>query len=70
MPIYTYECNKCKRTFDVIQGIKDKTLEKHSDCTEGHSGLPEVCEGDIKRIIQTPTIIFKGKGWTPKKFKR
>jgi putative FmdB family regulatory protein len=70
MPVYVYECEKCGRIFNVIQNINDKSLEKHSDCTEGHKDLKEVCEGKIKRIIQSVNLSFKGKGWTPKFFRK
>ena len=69
MPVYVYECTKCKRKFEVVQGIKDATLTKHSDCTEGHIGLPDVCDGGIKRILQSPNLQFNGKG-TPKFFEK
>ena len=70
MPIYTYECKKCKRSFDVLQRITDDKLVKHSDCTEGHQGLPDVCDGDIVRLISiSVSISFKGKGWTKRFFK-
>ena len=70
MPVYIYECKKCRRTFEVLQGIKDEKLVKHSDCTEGHQGLPDICDGEIKRLISdNVNISFKGKGWTKKFFK-
>jgi predicted nucleic acid-binding Zn ribbon protein len=70
MPIYTYKCDKCKRTFDVLHPIdKIGKIVNHSDITEGHQGLPERCDGKINQLIVAPGIIFKGKGFTPKFFK-
>jgi predicted nucleic acid-binding Zn ribbon protein len=68
-PVYVYSCDKCKKEFDVLQGINDKTLTKHSDATEGHSGLKEVCDGNIKRIIQPCSFSLRGSGWTNKFFR-
>jgi len=69
MPIYIYTCKKCNRTMEVCQKITDPILIKHSDMTEGHIGLKDICNGDVKKTIQTPSIHFKGLGWTPKHFK-
>jgi len=68
MPIYVYECNKCKRTFEVFQKITDLALTSHLDCNEGHEGLAVPCDGKIGRLIQPCAVIFKGSGWTPKHF--
>jgi predicted nucleic acid-binding Zn ribbon protein len=54
---------------EVCQKITDPILIKHSDMTEGHIGLKDICNGDVKKTIQTPSIHFKGLGWTPKHFK-
>ena len=72
MPTYVYECNKCKKRFEVIQSIKDDPLKKHSDVTK--SGVKIIskdqpidtdCDGEVKRIISGGSgIIFKGEGWT------
>ena len=66
MPIYVYECSKCKRQFEVRQKITDPVMKVHSDVTEGHQKLKEICKGEIHRVIQPVGIVFKGKGWTPK----
>ena len=66
MAIYVYECDKCKRKFEVRQGMNDPKFTNHRDVTEGHSGLKDVCEGTIHRLILGCAVIFKGTGWTPK----
>jgi len=53
MPTYEYECQKCKKTFDVFQNIKDKPLRT---CP--------TCKGRMKRCIGTGAgILFKGSGF-------
>lgn len=69
MPIYIYECDKCKKVMEVMQRITDPVMILHSDLTEGHSGEKEICVGNIKRIIQTPILKFNGKGWTRRFFR-
>lgn len=32
MPVYTYRCLKCKREFDVRQGMHDKKLDECPTC--------------------------------------
>ena len=51
MPTYLYECEKCGR-FEEFQNISDDALDK---CPE--------CSGDVKRIIGSPGIIFKGSNF-------
>jgi putative FmdB family regulatory protein len=53
MPTYEYECQKCKKTFEAFQSIKDKPLTK---C--------KFCSGTVKRLISAGGgIIFKGSGF-------
>ena len=51
MPTYLYECEKCGR-FEEFQNISDEALE---ECPE--------CSGEVKRIIGSPGIIFKGSNF-------
>ncbi len=51
MPTYLYECEKCGR-FEEFQKITDNPLEK---CPK--------CEGEVRKIIGSPGIIFKGSGF-------
>ena len=51
MPTYLYECENCGR-FEEFQKITDDPLKQ---CPE--------CEGDVKKIIGSPGIIFKGSGF-------
>lgn len=64
MAIYDYECEKCKRIFEVRQGINDPKFTSHTEVTEGHSGLPEPCNGKITRLISRgSSFVFKGPGF-------
>ena len=51
MPTYLYECDECGR-FEKMQKITDDPLE---ECPE--------CSSDVKRIIGSPGVIFKGNGF-------
>ena len=51
MPTYLYECEKCGR-FEEFQNINDDALDKCPECGE-----------DVKRIIGSPGVIFKGSNF-------
>jgi putative FmdB family regulatory protein len=52
MPIYEYECRKCKAHTEAFQKISDKPLTK---CPK--------CGGRLDKLISSPAIQFKGSGW-------
>ena len=52
MPIYEFECRKCKAHIEVFQKISDKPPVK---CRK--------CGGRLERKISAPAIQFKGSGW-------
>ena len=52
MPIYEYECSKCKKTFEVFQKITEEPLTK---C--------KFCEGKVHRLISQCSFHLKGSGW-------
>lgn len=53
MPTYEYECNKCKKHFDVFQSMSAKPVKK---CPE--------CGGKVTRLLGTGSgVIFKGTGF-------
>ena len=52
MPIYEYECKKCKAHVEAFQKVNDKPLTK---CRK--------CGGKLERKISAPAIQFKGSGW-------
>jgi putative FmdB family regulatory protein len=52
MPIYEYECQKCKKIFEFTQGIKEPKKD-----------LCEECGGALERIISPSGFVLKGGGW-------
>src|SRR5688500_2823550 len=52
MPIYEFECRKCKAHIEVFQKVSDKPPVK---CRK--------CGGRLERKISAPAIQFKGSGW-------
>lgn len=52
MPIYEYECQKCKSHTEAFQKLSDKPLTK---CKK--------CGGKLEKVISAPAIQFKGSGW-------
>ncbi|HEV2836253.1 MAG TPA: FmdB family zinc ribbon protein [Pyrinomonadaceae bacterium] len=52
MPIYEYECRKCKAHTEAFQKVSDKPLVK---CRK--------CGGRLEKRISAPAIQFKGSGW-------
>ncbi|MFC1872313.1 FmdB family zinc ribbon protein [Chloroflexota bacterium] len=52
MPIYEYECNRCKHHFDEMQGFSDNP---EASCPE--------CQGESRRCIFPAPIIYKTGGF-------
>jgi putative FmdB family regulatory protein len=52
LPIYEYECEKCRHRFELIQKFSDAPI---LECPE--------CKGTVRKIISSPGILFKGSGW-------
>jgi len=52
VPIYEYECRKCKRTFEYMQSLSDAPRKK---C--------ERCGGKLDKRISSTGFILKGGGW-------
>jgi len=52
MPIYEYHCERCGKTFEVMQKFSDASLSEH-----------EGCGGHVERLISAPAFQFKGSGW-------
>ena len=52
MPIYEYECTKCKSHTEAFQKLSDKPLTK---CKK--------CGGRLEKVLSAPAIQFKGSGW-------
>ena len=52
MPLYEYECNACKKRFELRQKV-----------TEDAVSICPSCGGTVRRLIYPVVIIFKGSGF-------
>ncbi len=52
MPLYEYQCKKCKHRFEKILKFSDKHITK---CPE--------CGGPVEQLLSAPAVQFKGSGW-------
>lgn len=52
MPLYEYQCKKCKHKFEKIQKFSDQPIKK---CPE--------CGGPVEKLLHAPAVQFKGTGW-------
>ena len=52
MPLYEYQCKKCRHRFEKIQKFSDPLVKK---CPE--------CGGPVEQLLSAPAVQFKGSGW-------
>ena len=52
MPLYEYACNVCDTRFERIQKFSDPPI-----------AVCPSCGGDVRKLISSPAIQFKGAGW-------
>ena len=52
MPLYEYQCKKCKHKFEKIQKFSDPPIRK---CPK--------CGGPVEKVMHAPNVQFKGTGW-------
>ncbi len=52
MPLYEYQCTKCKRRTEKIENVAGPHLKK---CPH--------CGAKVERLQSAPAIQFKGSGW-------
>ncbi len=52
MPIYEYECGRCRCRFEMKQGFDEKP---GAVCPE--------CQGKARRILQSSPVIYRGSGF-------
>lgn len=52
MPLYEYQCKKCKHKFEKIQKFSDRPIKK---CPQ--------CGGPVEKVMHAPAVQFKGSGW-------
>ena len=61
MPTYEYECQKCKRTFEVVHSMKDDALKV---CPKDKCRRKPWGKGRLKRLLSSGAgLIFKGSGF-------
>ena len=59
MPIYEYECSKCKHKLELIQKISEPPTTQCPDCLQD----------SLIRLVSAPGFQLKGKGWYATDFK-
>ena len=52
MPLYEYQCTKCRRRAERIESVSGPHLKK---CPH--------CGASVERLLTAPAIQFKGAGW-------
>lgn len=52
MPMYTYKCQNCGHEFEQRQRMTEAPL---TDCP--------VCEGSVRRVVNSVGVVFKGSGF-------
>ncbi len=61
MPTYEYECAKCKKSFEIVQSMKDDALKT---CPMDRCRMKTWGKGKVKRKIGAGAgLIFKGSGF-------
>ena len=61
MPTYEYQCEKCDKTFEITQSMKDDVLKV---CPKELCQRKTWGKGCVKRLIGTGAgLIFKGSGF-------
>jgi putative FmdB family regulatory protein len=59
MPIYEYQCEKCRHHLEALQKISDKPLRE----------CPECGKHTLKRLLSAPLFRLAGSGWYETDFK-
>ena len=52
MPTYEYQCDSCRRVFEIRQRISEPPL---TTC--------DACGGTVRRLLSAAPFILKGDGW-------
>ncbi|MHA3770922.1 FmdB family zinc ribbon protein [Verrucomicrobiota bacterium sgz303538] len=61
MPTYEYQCEKCKKSFELFQSMKDEPLQT---CPKEQCRMKTWGKGKVKRMLGTGAgLIFKGSGF-------
>src|SRR3954466_9487829 len=61
MPTYDYSCQKCGKTFEAFQSMRD---EPFKECPKDLCRMRKWGHGKVKRLLGTGAgLIFKGSGF-------
>ena len=61
MPTYEYQCEKCKKSFEIFQSMKDDSLKT---CPKEHCQMKTWGKGKVNRLLGTGAgLIFTGSGF-------
>ena len=61
MPTYDYSCEKCGKTFEIFQSMRDEPLR---ECPKELCRQKKWGHGEVKRLFGTGAgLIFKGSGF-------
>ena len=61
MPTYEYECEKCRKQFEIFQSMKDDALKT---CPQAKCKMKKWGKGKVRRLLGTGAgLIFKGSGF-------
>jgi putative FmdB family regulatory protein len=61
MPTYEYECQKCSKTFEYAQSMKDSPLKT---CPKEACRMRSWGKGKVRRLLSAGAgLIFKGSGF-------
>jgi putative FmdB family regulatory protein len=52
MPIYEYKCRKCRKEFEMFQGVTDPVV---TSC--------RYCSGPVQKLMSLSSFHLKGSGW-------
>lgn len=52
MPVYEYQCSKCKQKTEYLQKFTDKPKQ-----------ICEQCGGKLKKLLSQSSFVLKGTGW-------
>jgi putative FmdB family regulatory protein len=59
MPIYEYQCDKCRHHLEALQKLSDKPLRE----------CPECGKHALRRLVSAPRFRLSGSGWYETDFK-
>jgi putative FmdB family regulatory protein len=59
MPIYEYQCDKCRHHLEALQKLSDKPLRE----------CPECGKHALRRLVSAPRFRLAGSGWYETDFK-